>query len=215
MASRVDRERGERTIFVVVGLGNPGKQYEGTRHNAGFLVVEGLARRFSIALAEKKFKARWGTGEVAGEKTALCQPLAYMNRSGEPLGQFLRYFGVPTERILVVHDDLDLPCGRIRLVRGGGAGGHRGILSLVEHLGHQNFARLKLGIGRPLRGEAVESYVLNDPYPSERAEFQSMIRLGVEVVEGVLEWGMDAAMNRFNVNPRKVRDPAVTPGSGD
>jgi len=203
---------GERAIFVVVGLGNPGKQYEETRHNAGFLVVDGLARRFSISLAEKKFKARWGVGEIAGKKTALYQPLAFMNRSGEPVGQFLRYFGVSSDQMLVVHDDLDLLCGRIRVVRGGGAGGHRGILSIIEHLGHQGFARLKLGIGRPLHGEAVEAFVLNGPYPAERPAFQDMIQLGVEVVEGVLAWGLDAAMNRFNAAPGAPRNPLAPPG---
>lgn len=195
-----------------MGLGNPGKQYEGTRHNAGFLVVEGLARRLAISLSEKKFKARWGVGEAAGGRVALLEPLAYMNRSGEPVGQFLRYFGVSTEDLLVVHDDLDLPCGRIRLARGGGAGGHRGVLSLVEHVGHSGFGRLKLGIGRPLHGEAVETFVLSCPYPDERAEFRDMIERGVEVVEYVLERGMDAAMNRFNAAPRSKRDPEAPPG---
>ncbi len=170
-------------------------------------MVEGLARRFSISLAEKKFKARWGVGEIAGKKIALYEPLAFMNRSGEPVGQFMRYFGVPSDQMLVVHDDLDLPCGRIRLVRGGGAGGHRGILSIIEHLGHQDFARLKLGIGRPIHGEAVEAFVLNGPYPAERSVFENMIQLGLDIVEGVLDWGLDAAMNRFNATPGKTRNP--------
>ena len=196
-----------------MGLGNPGKQYEGTRHNAGFLVVEGLARRFAVSLSEKKFKARWGVGEALGRRVALIEPLAYMNRSGEPVGQFLRYFGISPDQLLVVHDDLDLPCGRIRLARGGGAGGHRGVLSLVEHLGQPGFARLKLGIGRPLHGEAVEAFVLSGPYPAERAQFQEMIERGVEVVECVLEQGLDAAMNRYNAPPRSARDPE-TPAGG-
>jgi len=195
-----------------VGLGNPGKQYEGTRHNAGFLVVEGLARRLAIPLSEKKFKARWGVGEVSGRRIALFEPLAYMNRSGEPVGQFIRYFGVSTEDLLAIHDDLDLPCGRIRLVRGGGAGGHRGVLSLAEHVGHAGFGRLKLGIGRPLHGEAVEAFVLSSPYPEERAEFRDMIERGVEVVEFVLERGIDLAMNRFNAAPRSKRDSEAPPG---
>lgn len=182
----------------MVGLGNPGRQYEGTRHNAGFDVVDELARRFSISLQERKFKARWGTGEVVGTKTVLYQPMSFMNRSGEPVGQFVRYYGISAGEILVVHDDLDLPCGRIRLVRGGGAGGHRGILSIVEHLGFQNFARLKLGIGRPGSGEAVEAYVLSAPYPDERFVFKGMVQVGVEAVESVLDIGLDGAMNRFN-----------------
>jgi PTH1 family peptidyl-tRNA hydrolase len=193
-------------------LGNPGKPYEGTRHNAGFLTVDELARKFSISLAEKKFKARWGVGEVGGTRTALFEPLAFMNRSGEPVGAFLRYFGAPTDRLLVVHDDLDLPCGRIRLVRGGGAGGHRGVLSLVEHLGHGSFARLKLGIGRPVHGESVEAFVLNAPYPGERAAFQEMIHRGVEVVVSVLEIGLEGAMNRFNASTRKNREGEAPPG---
>lgn len=166
-----------------------------------------MARRFAISLSEKKFKARWGVGEVAGKKVALFEPLAYMNRSGEPVGQFVRYFGISPDQILVVHDDLDLPCGRIRVARGGGAGGHRGVLSLIEHLGHSGFARLKLGIGRPLHGEPVEAFVLNGPYPGERDDFGNMIRKGVEVAECVLERGLDAAMNRYNAAPRGGRGP--------
>lgn len=196
-----------------MGLGNPGKQYEGTRHNAGFDVVDGLARRFSISLQEKKFKARWGVGEIVGVKTVLYQPMSFMNRSGEPVGQFVRYYGISPSEILVVHDDLDLSCGRIRIVRGGGAGGHRGVLSIVDHLNFQNFARLKLGIGRPAHGEAVEAYVLSTPYPHERSVFGEMIRVGVEAVTTVLDIGLDGAMNRFNPVVKPGSDATPSPGT--
>jgi peptidyl-tRNA hydrolase, PTH1 family len=204
---------GERKILLVVGLGNPGKAYEGSRHNAGFLVVEALAARLFVPLGERKFKARWGVGETSGSKTTLFQPLTFMNRSGEPVGQYARYFSISPEEILVVHDDLDLPCGRIRLVRGGGAGGHRGILSIMEHLGHASFARLKLGIGRPAHGEPVESYVLNAPYAHERDEFQSMIERGVEAVETALAMGLDVAMNRFNAASIQTRNQPPVPSA--
>jgi len=121
-----------------------------------------------------------------------------MNRSGEVVAEVMKYFGISVDQILVIHDDLDLPLGRIRLVPRGGAGGHRGVASIIQHLGHQDFSRMKLGIGRPVRGEAVESYVLQLPYAEEARTFQEMVVRGVEAVQTVLSTGLEAAMNRFN-----------------
>lgn len=188
----------EAKIVIVVGLGNPGKEYKSTRHNVGFQVIDRLAQLAGITLQERKFKASWGSGALAGRKISLVQPLAFMNRSGEPVGEILRYFAIGAEQMLVVHDDLDLPCGRLRLVRGGGAGGHRGVLSLIQHLGGRDFPRLKMGIGRPVHGEAVESYVLRAPYPEQQREFAEMIERAAEATQEVLRSGLAAAMDKFN-----------------
>ncbi len=185
-------------VSAIVGLGNPGRQYESTRHNVGFMVVDLLVRKKGILLQERKFRAAWGWGEVEGNKVLLLKPLTFMNLSGEAVGEVLRYFNIPVDALLVVHDDLDLPLGRAKLVRGGGAGGHRGILSIIEHLGSQGFARLKLGIGRPVHGEPVESFVLMPPYTEDETVFNDMIVNGAKAVGMVVASGLEAAANRFN-----------------
>ncbi|HOI94511.1 MAG TPA: aminoacyl-tRNA hydrolase [Syntrophobacter fumaroxidans] len=193
----------DEPVVAVVGLGNPGPQYEHTRHNAGFMVVDRLAAGFGIAMQERKFRASWGTGFVEGRKVLLAKPLTYMNLSGAAVGEILKYFGFSAARVLVVHDDLDLPCGRVRLVRKGGAGGHKGIASIMAHLNTRDFPRLKLGIGRPLHGEPVESYVLQPPYAEDARTFEDMILLGEEVVRAVLAAGLSSSMNDYN---RKASD---------
>jgi PTH1 family peptidyl-tRNA hydrolase len=189
---RVDR------IIAVVGLGNPGKQYETTRHNAGFRVLDQLAFDLSAKFEGRKFSAQWGASVIDGQRILLLKPLTFMNRSGEAIGQLMRYFKILSAQLLVVHDDLDLPLGRIRLTLKGGSGGHRGVASIMEHIGDQNFARLKLGIGRPLHDETVEAYVLHAPYPEQEAPFEEMIKLGAEAVKTVLWSGMVKAMNAYN-----------------
>ena len=185
-------------IVAVVGLGNPGKQYETTRHNVGFRVLDRLALLLSVRLEERKFPASWGTCTINRQKVLLFKPLTYMNRSGEAVSQVLRYFKVLPKQMLVIHDDLDLDLGRIRLAQRGGAGGHRGVTSIMEHLGDQDFARLKLGIGRPLHAETVEGYVLHSPYPEQEGVFEGMIQCGAEAAQTVLLSGMVTAMNIFN-----------------
>lgn len=185
-------------IKAVVGLGNPGRHYEKTRHNAGFRILNLLAEELAVTLQERKFKASWCSGTLAGHKVLLCKPLAYMNRSGEVVAEILGYFGIETSAVLVVHDDLDLPLGRLRLVRRGGAGGHRGVSSIMDHLKTREFPRLKLGIGRPIHGEPVETFVLQVPSGEEVEVFDSMISQGVEAVKYAVAFGLDAAMNRHN-----------------
>ncbi|HAA04905.1 MAG TPA: aminoacyl-tRNA hydrolase [Syntrophobacteraceae bacterium] len=188
----------EGNAIAVVGLGNPGRRYEQSRHNAGYQVVDLVARRFSVTLSERKYPAYWGQTVAQGRKLLLALPTTYMNLSGMVVTRMLHAFRMVPEQMLVVHDDLDMPCGRIKLVQRGGAGGHRGVLSIIEQLGHQNFPRVKLGIGRPQHGEPAEEYVLKPPYAQERALYEDMIALGAEAVETVIVSGLPAAMNRFN-----------------
>jgi PTH1 family peptidyl-tRNA hydrolase len=194
----VPEHRGESNINMIVGLGNPGAAYVGTRHNVGFEVIDRLALDFRVTLRKGRFQAFWGMGLVEGERALLVKPLGFMNRSGEVVGQMLRYFKADTERVMVVHDDLDLDCGRIKLVRSGGSGGHRGVASVIQNLGHKDFPRLKLGIGRPGFGEPVDLYVLEQPYPEQMPRFQEMITFGAEAVRTMIASGLMVAMNRFN-----------------
>ncbi len=188
----------QEQIKAVVGLGNPGRQYEKTRHNAGFLVLDLLAEELVVGFQERKFKASWCRCTLAGHKLLLCKPLTYMNRSGDVVAEILGYFGIGASHILVVHDDLDLPLGRLRLVHRGGAGGHRGVISIMDHLKTREFPRLKLGIGRPIHDETIETFVLQAPSGEEVKVFDSMISQGVEAVKSAVVFGLDAAMNRHN-----------------
>ncbi len=185
-------------ILVVVGLGTPGSQSESTRHNSGCRVVDALALRFGLHFQERKFQAAWASGRWEDRKILLVKPLGFMNRSGDPVSEVLRYFGIAPSRMLVVHDDLDLPFGHVKLVRGGGAGGHKGVHSISQSIGHVRFPRLKLGIGRPMRGESVEAYVLEPPYAEQREVFDRMILHGARVAETALSSGLEEAMNQYN-----------------
>ena len=157
----------EKKDFIIVGLGNPGDQYCSTRHNAGFFIVDELARRWNTTISHEKWHAEYVSLLVDRVKVYLVKPVTFMNRSGTAVAHFFRFYKVYPDQLLVVHDDLDMAPGRIKLVKGGGAGGHNGIKSLVETLGTKEFYRLKIGIGRPGTGTIhagfpVEKYVLSN-----------------------------------------------------
>jgi PTH1 family peptidyl-tRNA hydrolase len=192
------RNSEDDTILAVIGLGNPGKEYENTRHNAGFRVLDRLIRHYCIGTQERKFRAGWGAGQAEGRKVLFVKPLTYMNRSGEAVGEILKYFGIVAQQALVIHDDLDLPFARIRIARRGGAGGHKGIQSIIDHLGTTDFPRLKIGIGRPKHNEPIETFVLQPPYPEDRDEFEKMTAQAEEAARAVLATCLSAAMNEFN-----------------
>ncbi|MEM5787728.1 MAG: aminoacyl-tRNA hydrolase [Syntrophobacteraceae bacterium] len=192
------RHPDDEAILAVIGLGNPGKEYENTRHNAGFLVIDRLVGTYAVGMQERKFRASWGAGMVEGRKILFVKPLTYMNRSGEPVADILGYFGIQPRQALVIHDDLDLPFSRIRLATRGGAGGHRGIQSLINHLGTREFSRLKIGIGRPMHGEPVEVFVLQPPYSQDREAFENLTARADYAARSVLTQCISAAMNEYN-----------------
>jgi PTH1 family peptidyl-tRNA hydrolase len=194
---------------VLVGLGNPGEGYVRTRHNLGFQVLDRLADACAIRFARSTYGARLGLGQVEGRRTVLCKPLTYMNRSGEAVKAMLAGMKLSASQMLVIHDDLDLPCGRLKLVPHGGAAGHRGVRSIIEELGHDAFARLKLGIGRPNPGVAVEDYVLQEPTVLELQPMNDMVTQALDVVREFVSMGLAAAMNRFN---RREGLPLGAPG---
>lgn len=194
---------------LIVGLGNPGREYSGTRHNIGFAVLGELARKNCINFDKRCCHSRSGEGRIAGQEIALAKPQTYMNLSGDAVASLMRRYRVKLSDILIVHDDLDLPLGKIRLRANGSAGGHNGLKSIIASVGSMDLARLKIGIGRPesLGAERrdVIDHVLTGFDALERKIAEDAIVKATEAVEMVVEQGLEAAMNRFNrVEARQI-----------
>ena len=183
---------------LIVGLGNPGKEYEASRHNVGFLVVNSLARTHGISLQERKYKSRWGRGQIDGHPVVLAKPRTYMNLSGEAVKLFLAPFSLTPRQLIVIHDDLDLPFGRIKIKDKGGNGGHKGIQSIMNTLGTGDFPRIKVGIGRPPDGLDPAEYVLQPFDENEKRSLNEVTALAREALALVLGAGIQAAMNQYN-----------------
>lgn len=184
---------------VVIGLGNPGPEYRKTRHNLGFWTTELLAERWATRLSRHAFSALVGDAHWRGEKILLVQPQMYMNRSGESASRILGFYHLEAADLIVIHDDLDLSPGRIRVKRGGGgAGGNRGIASLIESLGSKDFVRVKIGIGRPPGRQNPADFVLQPFTPQEEAFILPAVDRAASAVETVLSEGVDKAMALFH-----------------
>ena len=191
---------------LIVGLGNPGRIYARNRHNIGFICVSHFAKTQGIRFDKKQGQARIGTGEVAGNKLIVARPQTHMNLSGESVIRLVNKFNISLNDLLVIHDDLDLPLGKIRLSQGSGSGGHKGVDSIITHLGSLDFPRLRVGIGRPpiIEGSAedreaeVVAYVLNDFTPEERKTITQVIPKVSEAILNLLSEGLTAAMNKYN-----------------
>ncbi len=183
---------------IIVGLGNPGKKYERTRHNVGFLVVDLLAAKNGVAIGKKKHESLIGEWNREGENLLLVKPQTFMNRSGQALLSLLRYLPVEAEDVVVIHDDIDLPFGRIRIRERGSAGGHRGMLSVLESLGEAAFLRVRIGVGRPPPGVEPTDYVLQGFLPEEAARLDEVIARAAEAVACLIDEGARRAMEKFN-----------------
>ncbi|MFJ7748056.1 aminoacyl-tRNA hydrolase [Peribacillus sp. NPDC097295] len=183
---------------IIVGLGNPGKQYEKTRHNVGFEVIDELAKRWSISLDQAKHKGIYGVGMVRGEKVLLLKPLTYMNLSGESIAAVMNFFKVEVADVILIYDDLDLPPGKIRLRQKGSAGGHNGIKSTIAHLGTQDFNRIRIGIGRPIGRMPVPDYVLGRFSKEEWEHVGATIEKSAAACESWLEKPFIQVMNEYN-----------------
>ncbi|GIX46649.1 MAG: peptidyl-tRNA hydrolase [Candidatus Tectimicrobiota bacterium] len=173
-------------MHLVVGLGNPGRRYAQTRHNLGFMVIDALAARHRIAVQASVGEAWCGQGTIAGQPVLLAKPQTYMNASGKAVVTLAHAYLREGEKLIVVHDDIDLPLGKIRLKRGGGDAGHLGVRSVIACLGHGDFFRVRLGIGRPPRKEEVVDYVLSPFAPAEIEARDAMIAQAVDLVERLL-----------------------------
>ena len=185
-------------MWLVVGLGNPGRRYASTRHNIGFSVIENLAHRWSIPADGKQLGSLVGAGRVGNDKALLARPQSFMNRSGHPVRSLMGYFKLEAEKVVVVHDDLDLAFGRVQLKRGGGHGGHNGLRDINKHAG-KDYVRVRVGVGRPPEGWDTADYVLGKWTPGEQSEIGHTIDCASDAVEAVIQGGLEAAMNRFNV----------------
>lgn len=196
------RRRMERKMYVIVGLGNPGREYKNSRHNVGFDVIEKLAQQEHIDVMEKKHKAVIGKGLVAGEKCILAKPQTFMNLSGESVRQLLDYYKVDsTAGLIVISDDVSLDLGQLRIRKKGSAGGHNGLKNIIAHLGHDTFIRVKVGVGEKPQGYDLVDHVLGHFTGSEREVMDGTIERAAEAVRNIITEGPDAAMNNFN---RKV-----------
>ena len=183
---------------LVVGLGNPGSRYEGSRHNAGFKLVEALSRKFGGEFKKRQFYSLLCPIEIAGEEVVLAKPLTYMNRSGYAVRALVDWYGLVTGDFIVVYDDMDLELGRIRLRPKGGSGGHNGVKSIIDLLGTEEFPRLRIGIGRPEPSMDPAEYVLSVFTREEFEEFYKAIGVACDAIQTWVEEGLDAAMNRYN-----------------
>jgi len=184
-------------VKLIVGLGNPGSDYAQNRHNVGYQCVERLRQRHGLALGKVMFKAYTASGQIAGAKVLLARPLTFMNLSGQAVRPLLRWYHVALSDLLVICDDLDLPLGKIRLRQKGGSGGHKGMRSIIEALGTEDFPRLRVGIGHPVHGEP-EDYVLSDFAPDELSVMEEAYERAVAAVESFIAAGIITAMNLFN-----------------
>jgi len=182
---------------LIVGLGNPGRQHLYNRHNVGFMAVDKLAARHDIDMRRVQSRALLGSGRIAGRPVILAKPQTFMNLSGEAVGALARFYKIAPEALLVVYDELDIPFGAIRLREKGGAGGHNGMRSIIQHLG-QEFARLRLGIGRPPGRMDPAAYVLQDFGRDELPAVGDMLATAVEAIESFVRDGIQLTMNRYN-----------------
>ena len=190
----------ERTL--IVGLGNPGRQYKNTRHNIGFLVIDSLASELGIECTKTKFNAEYGQGTLgSAHPVTLLKPQTFMNLSGKSVAPCARFFQIPAQRIIVIHDELDLAYGTIRVKSGGGHAGHNGLRSIIEMLGSREFMRLRIGIGRPQKG-SVSEYVLSNFNQDEVPWLEDLRRLATQDLSLVIKEGIRSAMNQIHSRPK-------------
>jgi peptidyl-tRNA hydrolase, PTH1 family len=186
---------------LIVGLGNPGSTYAPTRHNIGFRVIDRMVQKCGLTVQRSRIEAELTVGKIAGVQVLTAKPLAYMNRSGGPVAEIVRTHGIPCEDMVVIHDDIDLAYERLKIKEKGGDGGHNGLRSLMDALGTDTFARVRMGVGRPDAGIGVVEYVLGDFDARQRLNLENFLSRAIEAVEVILCEGAKAAMNRFNRKP--------------
>lgn len=186
-------------MYIVVGLGNPTRQYEGTRHNVGFDTIDYLVEEYRVPSSGLKHKAMYGKGVIAGQKVILAKPLTYMNLSGESVAELVNYYKVdPEEELIIIYDDVSLAPGYIRVRKKGSAGGHNGIKNIIAHLGTDKFKRIRLGVGEKPKNWDLADFVLS-PFPKEeRGQVEEAIRHAADALELILQDDLDGAMNKYN-----------------
>ena len=186
---------------LIVGLGNPGKEYLFSRHNMGFMVVDRLADDLGIRVTRSQFDSLTGDGSISGRRIMLAKPQTYMNLSGRAVSGLLNFYKLEMDSLIVVHDDLDLPFETVRIKKGGGHGGNKGVMSIINQLGSPDFVRVRMGIGKPARKEMTDDHVLGRFSPEEVKVLPDILVRAADAVEAVLKAGLAAAMNEFNQRP--------------
>lgn len=184
-------------MYIVVGLGNPGKKYETTRHNIGFITVERMSERLNIKVNKIKFKSLVGEGFINGKKVILVKPQTYMNLSGEAVREIVDYYKIPKENLIVIYDDIDIDIGRVRIRKKGSAGTHNGMRSIIRLLGEDGFPRVRIGIGRN-SNIPLENYVIGNFAKTELAPMREAVDRSVDAICMMIEKDLDLAMNRYN-----------------
>lgn len=194
-------------MYIIAGLGNPGKKYENTRHNIGFITLDYLAERHDIQINKIKHKALVGEGRISGQKVLLVKPQTYMNLSGESLREVMDYYKVDIEDMIVIYDDIDLPAGTVRIRKKGSAGTHNGMRSIVQHLG-QDFPRIRMGIGNERKGDLAD-FVLGGFSKEDREVLEPAVVRACDSVECYIAEGIEKAMNKYNIKAKKnkKKDP--------
>lgn len=189
-------------MYIIAGLGNPTKTYEGTRHNIGFMVIDGIGEKYNIDITTKKHKAFIGRGIIAGERVILAKPQTYMNLSGESIREIADFYKIPPENIIIIYDDISLETGKLRIRKKGSAGGHNGIKSIISHLGTQEFPRIKVGIGNKPEGWDLADYVLSKYSRAERQSVEEALLDITGAVELMVNGDVESAMNKYNGKKR-------------
>lgn len=185
--------------WLVVGLGNPGSKYENTRHNMGFLAVDLLAEQEKFKFTKLRFKAWTATVDLGGEKVLVMKPQTYMNLSGESVGEAARFYKIPPEHVLVISDDIALPTGKLRIRTGGSAGGHNGLKNIIQHLGSDQFPRIKVGVGSPQQaGYEVVDWVIGKPMGEDQKVLMQTLEKAAKAISAVIAQGPEKAMSKFN-----------------
>ena len=198
-------------MYIIVGLGNPGKKYENTRHNMGFIACDLLAEKYDIKMNKLRFKALTGEGRIAGQKVLLLKPQTYMNLSGESARQALEYYREEPSHLIVIYDDIDLPTGMIRLRKKGSAGTHNGMRNVVYQIQSEDFPRIRIGIGSGRRGDLVD-YVIGAVAKDEKDLLEDALKRAADAAACIVEKGIEKAMNEYNIRPKKEKEAAEAAG---
>ena len=190
-------------MFIIAGLGNPGREYENTRHNIGFCVIDAIAEKYQITMLERKHKAVIGKGYIDGQRVILLKPLTYMNLSGESIREAVDYYKVDeTSRLVVISDDISLDVGQLRIRKKGSAGGHNGLKNIIQHLGHENFMRVRMGVSDKPQGYDLKDYVLGHFTDKEKKVLEETCEDAVQAICMILQGDVDGAMNRYNTKKK-------------
>ncbi|MBQ9961548.1 MAG: aminoacyl-tRNA hydrolase [Firmicutes bacterium] len=195
-------------MYIIVGLGNPGKKYEATRHNMGFMTVDQLAETHGIDVNKIKFKSLVGEGRIAGQKVLLVKPQTYMNLSGEAVRQVMDFYKIEPEELIVVYDDIDIPTGQVRIRKKGSSGTHNGMRNILQHIQTEDFPRIRVGIGSGKKEDMI-NYVTGNVSKSEREMYAESVKYAALGAACIVEKGIEKAMNEYNIKPKKEK-PAKT-----